>query len=122
MSRSRQSARQAGARFERSIADSLAEHFDDRIDRRVKTGGKDKGDIAGVRVHDRRVVIETKDYGGRFQVGTWLDEAETERIHDDNALAGLVIAKRVRHTDPLDQVVFMTVRDLIALLTGKRVD
>lgn len=120
MSRTRASAKAAGTRFERSIADSLAEHVDDRIDRRVKTGGKDKGDIAGVRVHDHRVVIETKDYGGRFQVGTWLGEAETERINDDNALAGLVIAKRIRHTDPLDQVAFMTVRDLIALLTGKR--
>ena len=36
--RSRASAKSAGARFERHIADYLAAHVDDRIDRRVKTG------------------------------------------------------------------------------------
>lgn len=121
MTRSRASAKAAGARFERSIADALAEHVDDRIDRRVKTGAADKGDIAGIRVHGQRVAVETKDYGGRFHVGPWLGEAETERVND-NALVGIAIAKRVRHTNPLDQVAFMTVRDLIALITGSRPD
>lgn len=121
MTRSRSSAKAAGSRFERSIADCLAELVDDRIDRRVKTGAKDRGDIAGVRHMGGRVVLECKDYGGRFQVGPWLNEAEVERGNDD-ALAGLVVAKRRGTTDPLEQVVFMTVRDLAALLTGERVD
>jgi|SRR5690554_545833 len=119
MTRSRASAKQAGASFERKIADCLAEHVDDRIDRRVKTGAKDKGDIAGLRHMGGRVVIEAKDYGGRFLVGPWLNEAELERGNDD-ALAGLVAAKRRGTTDPLEQVVFMTMRDLVALLTGER--
>lgn len=116
MSRSRASARQAGPKFERDVADCFARELgDDRIDRRVKTGAKDKGDIAGLRVRGLRVVVEVKEYGGRFEVGKWLKEAETERINDD-ALAGIVVAKRRGTTDPLEQVVFMTMADLLALI------
>lgn len=106
--------------MERLIADSLATHLDDRIDRRVKTGAADKGDIGGIRTHTgHRVVAEVKDYGGRYNVGPWLDEAEQERIND-NAAAGVVIAKRRGITDPLQQVCFMTVADLITLIQGHR--
>lgn len=120
MSRSRASAKAAGSRFERVIADCLAEHVDDRIDRRVKTGAADKGDIGGVRTEfGQRVVLELKDHGGAVKVGPWLDEAETERINDDAAV-GVVVAKRRGVTDPLRQVVLMEVSDFIALLTGER--
>lgn len=50
MPRNRQSAKQAGARFERLLADHLAQVFDTRIDRRVKTGARDKEDITGLNV------------------------------------------------------------------------
>ena len=120
MARSRASAKSAGARMERIVADCLSHHVDDRIDRRVKTGAADKGDIGGLRTRDgRRVVVEVKDHGGKYQVGPWLDEAEQERIND-NAEVGLVIAKRRGISDPLQQAVFMQVSDLIALLTGER--
>ena len=120
MARTRTSAKAAGARMERTIADCLAQHVDDRIDRRVKTGAADKGDIGGVRTHTgARVVIEIKDYGGKYLVGPWLDEVETERIND-NAEVGVVIAKRRGVSDPLKQVCFMSVADLIALLEGAR--
>lgn len=120
MTRNRASAKKAGASFERSIADCLALHVDDRIDRRVKTGSADRGDIAGLRIMGERVVVECKNYGGRLNVGPWLNEAEVERGNDD-ALAGLVVAKRRGTLDPLDQIVLMTMRDLVALLTGRRV-
>lgn len=119
MTRSRASARKAGPDFERSIADHLALHVDDRIDRRVKTGNKDRGDIGGLRHMGGRVVIEAKEYGGEFRVGSWLKEAEIERGNDD-AIAGLVVAKRRGITYPGAQVVFMTVDDLIAIVTGHR--
>jgi hypothetical protein len=119
MSRSRSSAKAAGARFERCVADYLATHVSEFIDRRVKAGAKDKGDIVGVRSHGQRVVLEAKDYGGRYEVGTWLTEADVERGNDD-ALVGAVVAKRRGTSDPGDQVVFMTLRDLCALLTGER--
>ena len=121
MSRNRRSARAAGGRFERLIADHLARWLDDRIDRRVKTGAKDRGDITGWRYGGLRVVAELKEYGGRFLVGPWLGEAEVERLNDD-AEVGLVIAKRRGITRPGAQVVFMTLDDLITLLTGSRPD
>lgn len=119
MTRSRASAKAAGARFERSIADHLAREVDDRIDRKVKTGAADRGDIGGLRHMGQRIVIECKDYGGRLQVGPWLNEAEIERGNDD-AGVGLVIAKRRGTTHPGDQIVLMTVTDLISLITGQR--
>ena len=119
MSRSRASAKAAGARFERVIADHLAAVLDDRIDRRVKTGRNDCGDIGGIRVHNQRVVAELKDYGGQLKVSEWLKEAEVER-QNDGALAGIVVAKRRGVTDPDEQIVLMTVRDLVALISGER--
>lgn len=118
MTRSRKSARAAGTRFERLIADSLATHVDDRIDRRVKNGSQDKGDIAGLRHMGGRVVLELKDVA-RLDLAGWVDEADVERGNDD-AIAGLVVHKRRGHGDPLDQYVTCTVRDLVALLIGER--
>ena len=117
MTRSRSSAKAAGSRFERLVADHLAVELDDRIDRRVKNGAADKGDIAGVRHHGHRIVIETKDYGGRYEVGKWIGEAQREAVND-GALAGIVIAKRRGTTDPTEQIVIMTVAELVALLTA----
>lgn len=119
MSRTRASAKAAGARFERDIADYLMAHIDDRIDRRVKTGAKDRGDIGGWRYAGMRIVAELKNYGGRLLPGPWLNEAEIERLNDD-AHVGLVIAKRRGTTDPGDQFVILTVRDLVTLTTGER--
>lgn len=120
MTRTRASAKKAGASFERAIADYLAAVLeDDRIDRRVKTGSQDRGDIGGLRHMGGRVVVECKDYGGRLMPGPWIQEAQTEAGNDD-ALAGIVIAKRRGTTDPGQMFVLMTVNDLTALLTGNR--
>lgn len=122
MARSRKSAKSAGARFERLVADCLQRYVSEFIDRKVRTGARDTGDIANLRTpQGKKVVAELKDYGGEFKVGPWLKEAETERINDD-AHVGLVIAKRRGFSDPLDQVVLMTVRDYIALTTEQRPD
>ena len=118
MTRTRASAKAAGARFERLVADYLRDHVDDRIDRRVKTGAKDRGDIAGLRHMGSRIVVECKDVT-RWAPGSWLAEAEIER-GNDNAAAGLVVAKRRGNAAPGDQVVLMTLADLVALLTGER--
>ena len=118
MARTRASAKQAGSRFERETADYLAEHVDDRIDRRVKTGALDKGDIAGLRVHGQRVVLECKNTA-KINLGGWAGEAEAERIND-SALATAVVHKRHGKGDIADQWVTLTLRDLVALLTGAR--
>lgn len=118
MTRSRATARKAGTAFERAVADYLAALVDDRIDRRVKTGAKDKGDIAGIRYRGHRVVVECKDHA-RVELGRWVTETDIERGNDD-ALAGFVVHKRRGTADPGDQYVTGTLRDLVALLTGER--
>lgn len=119
MTRSRASAKAAGQKFESDIVDYLAEHVDDRIERRRLNGKNDRGDVTGLKVHGSRVTIECKNYGGRFLVGPWLNEAEIARGNDDADIT-LVAAKRRGTTKAGEQVVFMTVADLIALITGTR--
>lgn len=121
MTRTRASAKAAGTRFETSIAAYLAEHVDPRIERRARTGAKDRGDLSGLVHMGGRIVVEAKDYGGRILAGPWLTEAEVERGNDD-ALAALVVAKRRGRGYPGDQLVILTLRDLVALLTGARFD
>ena len=121
MSRSRASAKAAGTSFERLVADYLAATVDDRIDRRPKTGAKDRGDIGGLRHMGQRVVIEAKDYGGQIKAAEWTAEAEVERGNDD-AGVGLVVAKRRGTRKPEDQWVLMTLGDFVSLITGGRPD
>lgn len=119
MTRTRNSAKAAGARFERQVADYLAGALeDDRIDRRVKTGAKDRGDIAGLRHGGHRIVVECKDVA-RLDLPGWTAQAHTEASNDD-ALMGFVVHKRRGHTDPGRAWVAMTLDDLLALLTGRR--
>ena len=118
MTRTNASAKKAGSSFERSTADYLAAVVDDRIDRRVKTGAKDRGDIGGVRIHGKRVVLECKNTA-KTNLAGWAAETETERGNDD-ALAGVIIHKRHGKADPAEQWVTMTLADFAALLTGDR--
>lgn len=119
MGRSRASAKAAGTRMETSIVGYLQKHVDDRIERRARNGAKDRGDVSGYRVLGNRVVIESKDYGGRLEPAAWIREAHVEMGNDD-ALAAVVVAKRRGTTHPGDQWVLTTVDDLIALTTGAR--
>lgn len=121
MTRTRKSARDAGSRFERQIADALAQALDDdRIDRRTRNGARDRGDIGGVRIHGRRVVLECKD-SARLCLPEWTAEAHTEAGNDD-ALVGIVVHKRRGVGDPMSQWVSMTLADLVAMLTGQPVE
>jgi hypothetical protein len=120
MTRGRAAAKAGGRWLERVTAAYLATHLgDDRIERRRQTGAKDRGDVAGVRFMGARVVVECKEYGGKLLVGPWVDQAEVERGNDD-ATSALVVAKRRGTTKPGDQYVLMTLRDLVALMTGTR--
>ena len=121
MARNRSSAKKAGSSFERATADYLAAHYDDRIDRRRLTGSKDRGDITGLRHMGQRIVVECKNYGGRLMASTWLNEAEIER-GNDSAGVGIVVAKRKGTTDPGEQIVMMTLANLVSLMTGTHPD
>lgn len=119
MTRTRSSAKAAGTRFESLVAAYLARHVDDRIERRRLGGIGDRGDIAGLRHMGARIVVECKDYSGRLQPADWTRQADIERGNDD-AVAGLVIAKRRGTTRPEDQWVICTLGDLVAILNGNR--
>ncbi len=119
MTRSRRSAKTIGAQTERHVTEYLAKALnDDRINRRVRNGAKDRGDVNGVRVHGQRLVIEIKDCA-RTDLPAWTAEAEIEADNDD-ALCGIVVAKRRGTTDVGRYWVHMTVNQLVALLTGER--
>jgi hypothetical protein len=118
--RNRASAKKAGTEFETSVVGYLAANVDDRIERRARNGAKDRGDASGVRTaHGHRLVLEAKEYGGRLKAAEWTAEAAVEAGNDD-AIAGVVVAKRRGTTDPGKQWVLMTLADLAALLTGER--
>ena len=116
--RNRASAKKAGASFERLVADYLnTELGDDRIDRRVKNGRNDRGDIAGVRtVRGARVVIEAKNTN-RVELGTWIREAEIEAGNDDSQYP-VIVHKRTGKGDPAEQWVTMTLDTFARLLLG----
>jgi hypothetical protein len=118
VTRSRTSAKQAGTKFESLIVGHLQQHVDDRIERRRLSGSKDRGDVSGVRVRGARVVIECKNTA-RVDLGTWANEAEVARGHDD-ALLALIAHKRHGRGAAGEQWITCTVDDLIALITGVR--
>jgi hypothetical protein len=111
-----------GAWFERLMADYLKRVlYSQFIDRRVKTGRKDKGDIANVMtMNDRAVAVECKNCA-RVAVARWITEAEVERVNL-GAIAGVVMYKRTGKGKPEDQLVIMTARDFASILKGERVE
>lgn len=105
--------------MEREQADYLAAVLDDDgIDRQVKTGAFDVGDIRGVKIHGQRVAVEVKNTA-KINLAGWAAEAEVERGNLD-ALAGVTIHKRHGKGDPADQWVTMTARDFAAIVSGAR--
>lgn len=118
MGRTRRSAKDAGTRFERSVADYLSESLgDSAIDRQVKTGSKDTGDIRGVFIRGREVAVECKDYAGRSDLPEWYRQAEAERGNRDAAY-GVVVWKRRGVSDPAEQHVSMTLGTFAAICAG----
>lgn len=115
MGRNLRSAKAAGSRFERLIADYL----DDRlyglhVDRQVKTGACDSGDVSGVHLAGRRIAIECKNVT-RMDLPGWMREAHTE-AGNIGAAAGVVIHKRHGNGKPGDQWVTMTVTDFATIV------
>ena len=119
MSRSRRSAKDAGTRFERMVADYLASVLGDGVDRQVKTGPRDTGDIRGVSMGGRGVAVECKDYAGRHELPQWLREAEAERANR-GAAYGVVTWKRRGTADPAEQYVTMTLGTFAAMLADSK--
>lgn len=122
MGRSRSSAKQAGTAFESAVTRYLARVLsDDRIERRAKSGSKDRGDIGGVRtIPGERVVIECKDVRA-MNLSGWVNEADIERGNDDAAV-GVVAHKRrgFGEKNMGGTYVTMTLADFAVLLGAER--
>ena len=115
MGRNLRSAKAAGSRFERLIADHLDDRLDDcHVDRQVKTGAADSGDLYGVACRGRQIAIECKNVT-KMGLPQWVREAHTE-ASNIGGLTGIVIHKRHGNAKPGDQWVTMTVADLITIL------
>lgn len=116
MARSRASAKKAGSTFERQIADYLRDTLSNpNIDRMVKAGALDKGDIANVRdSHGRLIAIECKNTT-KMSLPAWTTQDHTEATNYQ-AHTGITIHKRHGTTAPGSQWVTMTVDDLIKLI------
>ena len=113
-----------GTAFETAVVDWLSSALGAEpgtIHREALHGTRDVGDIGGIRVFGRRVVIECKSYSGRDRMAEWLREAEAERGNAD-ALAGVVVSKRKGIGDMRtgEQLVSMTLKDFLAIITGLR--
>jgi len=123
MVRNRASAKKAGTAFETLVAEYLAMKLADiRIERRAKTGAKDRGDIAGVlTVAGGAVVIECKNTA-RDGLPQWIKEAEIERKNDDEVtgrtVAGVVVHKKHGSNKAAEQYVTMTLETFVILLEG----
>ncbi len=81
-----------GASFERQVADYMAAALGQPIDRRVKHGAKDRGDIAGFEIAGWPCAVECKNKA-RMELAQWLAEAEAERSNAE-ASYGIVVHKR----------------------------
>lgn len=100
------------------VADYLAACLGDSdIDRQIKTGSADKGDVRGVYMHGLPVVVECKEYGGKHELPQWYREAEAERANR-GAAYGVVVWKRRGTAKPGEQHVSMTLETFAAMLAG----
>jgi hypothetical protein len=109
-----------GASFERLIGNHFQENWvadsAEFIDRRVKTGAKDKGDLVNVRIGRHRLAVECKNSTEhRMNLSGWVKEAHDEAAND-GAVVGLVVHKRKGIGAAGRQFVSMELDDLITLL------
>jgi hypothetical protein len=105
-------SKRKGTSWEGAIVDYLRGTGTPHAERRALGGAKDRGDIAGI----PGVVIEAKS-AARLELGSWLAEAEAERVNDGAALA-VVWHKRRGKTSAGDGYVTMTGATLVQLLAA----
>lgn len=107
-----------GTKFETAICGYLSRVLGATIERRAKHGTNDTGDISGVFIGDKPVVIEAKDRA-KLAFPQWLDEAEVERENAD-AEYGVVVAHRKGKgaSSMGEQYVVMTLETFAAIIAG----
>lgn len=102
-------SKQRGTAWESQVVEYLR-RWNPNVERRALGGTHDRGDVAGI----VGVVIEAKCVK-TVTLGTFVDEAETERVNDDADL-GLVWLKRRGRSSAGDAFVVMTGATAVKLL------
>ena len=112
--------KEKGTKFETAVLDYLRARIGDpegMIHREALHGKADEGDIKGLYIHTRSLVLECKDWN-KFALSTWLGQARDEAANA-GADYGMVVfhrpgrgGKRMR-----DQYVLMDL-DTLARLAG----
>lgn len=118
--------RQKGTAFETATARALREHYgatEDEFYLLRLHGSGDVGDVAGLRAHGQKVVVECKNCK-QYDFPEWLRQTEAERGNAD-ALAGVCVfhQNRLGFDAPekvMQQPVVMRLKDLLAIIDGKR--
>lgn len=109
-----------GTSFETQVVRYLRDELGDPIERRAKCGTADRGDVAGVYLHGRRMVVECKNCQ-RMELPKWLSEAEVERVNDGADYAVVVHKRRgVGERNMGGTYVTMTLRDFAEILKENR--
>jgi len=103
-----------GPDFERVMADWFKDQWSHLIDRRVKTGVRDRGDIGNFHIHGHALTIECKNLKS-YDLAEAIREAEKESVNDAS-LAGIAVVKRRGKRQPGDQYVVMTASVFLTLL------
>lgn len=114
-------ASRKGREFETAVARYLRHVLnDDYIEVRAKNGKNDRGDIAGVKLRGKRVVLECKNCN-RDEFPKWIRQAEDECGNDD-AEYGIAVFKRdgygLTNKTMGQQYVLMTLETLAAIIAG----
>lgn len=109
-----------GTRFESAVVDYLRAGLGGDIERRVKHGTRDMGDIRGVYLNGKQVVIECKDRRA-MRLPDWIEEAEVER-GNAGAEYGVVVHHRSGkgRASMGEQYVTMTLETFRAMVAGGR--
>lgn len=93
MTRNRASAKKAGTAFETATASHASNTLLYPVERRTLTGGKDRGDLAGLYLETgERFVVQVKNVT-RQALPAWLKATEEQRVNDGAAF-GVCVHKR----------------------------
>ena len=106
-----------GPLFEKQVVVYLPRACDSAsIERRVRGGANDRGDVAGLYWQGRPFVLEVKNRN-RVELAAWMGELADECGNADTDLGAVVFHRpKVGEAHMGDQGVFMTLRTLAILL------
>ena len=106
--------------YEQDVCDYLSEVLGEGIERRVKNGKNDRGDVNGLFLGGKRVVAECKNCK-EMRLAKWVDEAEAERGNDDAEYGVVIHHRKGKGVKTIgESYVTMTLETFAAMVAGGR--